>query len=588
MKRNLEVSSVLQLYDRNAVTDFHIDELVGVGGSCIAYKVSYCESKDIVHKGILKEFCPAYLNGNDSSIRDGQRIVVPDECKAQFAYDLDKFVQVYRDINAYLSQNLSAANYHTVQLGLYEGNNTFYTLTSCDYGKSYDQVLDTDIYTVLKLVLAVTKAVELYHNAGFLHLDIKPKNVLVLDDVADLVKLFDFDSLTPIGSFKERRDVCIPVPEDYYVPELENCDVRNIGVHTDIFEIGAMLFSRLFGRAPEVHEMQRGAIVDLETVKLLAGVSPQAKYELQQLFSKTIQISRRNRYQTIGELKAQLIKIIELVSPNGMPFLLNLPKWQPSAYCIGRDRELKDIRRKLDEDGYVFIKAIGGLGKSEVSKLYTQQYSEDYHTVQFCKYHDSLKSVVASIPVNGIDDDEYTDFDELVREKNKVLHLADQHTLLIIDNFNVTHDDYLRDFLPANRFENLIMLSLVSENPFEMFEDIIENSIIVEPSIDEEREKFEKSVREIDYLIKSLPKAVRREIVSLLKEITMIRETDVNGIQRNADRINGLMSGNERSVIFDAQMEARSIIVRAAELLQDDNATMLLEKFGVLWEDYKP
>ena len=41
----------------------------------------------------------------------------------------------------------------------------------------------------------------------------------------------------------------------------------------------------------------------------------------------------------------------------------------------------------------------------------------------------------------------------------------------------------------ANRFENLIMLSLLAESPFEMFEDIIENSFINEPapeSADEE------------------------------------------------------------------------------------------------------
>lgn len=450
MKRNLEVSSVLKLKNNNNITDFSIEEVVGIGGSCIAYKVSYYESKDIVHKGILKEFCPAYLNEGDQFARGGQALIVPMELKEQFAYDLEKFVQVYRDINAYLSENLSATNFHTVQLGLYEGNNTYYTLTSCDYGKSYDKVLDTDIYTALKLVLSVTKAVELYHNAGFLHLDIKPKNVLILDKVADIVKLFDFDSLTSIESLKGRHDVAIPIPEDYYVPELDNCDIRNIGIHTDILEIGAMLFSRLFGRSPEVNEMQRGVVIDLQDVELLTGVSPQAKYELQQLFSKTIQISKRNRYQTTSELKAQLNKIIDLVSPNGLPYLLNLPKWQPSVYCVGRDQEIREIYARLESTGYVFIKAMGGLGKSEVSKLFAQYFADDYHTVQFCKYNDSLKSVVASLPINGIKDDDYTDFDELVREKNKVLHLADQHTLLIVDNFNVTHDDYLREFLPAN------------------------------------------------------------------------------------------------------------------------------------------
>lgn len=38
---------------------------------------------------------------------------------------------------------------------------------------------------------------------------------------------------------------------------------------------------------------------------------------------------------------------------------------------------------------------------------------------------------------------------------------------------------------PANRFENLILISLVSSNPFEMFEDIIEASFINEPTIED-------------------------------------------------------------------------------------------------------
>ena len=37
----------------------------------------------------------------------------------------------------------------------------------------------------------------------------------------------------------------------------------------------------------------------------------------------------------------------------------------------------------------------------------------------------------------------------------------------------------------ANRFENLVLLSLLSSNPFEMFENIMEYSIINEPEFEE-------------------------------------------------------------------------------------------------------
>jgi len=141
---------------------------------------------------------------------------------------------------------------------------------------------------------------------------------------------------------------------------------------------------------------------------------------------------------------------------------------------------------------------------------------------------------------------------------------------------------------PANRFENLIMLSLVSENPFEMFEDIIENSIIAEPSIDEEREKFEKTIREIDYLIKSLPKAVRREIVAVLKDICATNTAEDEAVKASVSRINTLMRENGRDAIFNDKMNSKEVVSRAFELLKEDNAKALYEKFGTSWDEYKP
>lgn len=143
---------------------------------------------------------------------------------------------------------------------------------------------------------------------------------------------------------------------------------------------------------------------------------------------------------------------------------------------------------------------------------------------------------------------------------------------------------------PANRFENLIMLSLVSENPFEMFEDIIENSIISEPSIEEERVKFEKSVREIDYLIKGLPKAVRREIVSLVKQVAAL----ASDVKKRDDayailsKINIVMQENGRRIIFNEPFETEGSFEFVDVLLKEDNMKYLLQKYGCTWEEYNP
>ena len=446
--RAISENSIIELIANGVKTEYCIDYVLGCGAGCIAYQVSYNENGDIPHKGILKEYCPAFLEELDFC-RKNNTIIVPDNCKYEFEKGVCDFKNTYKAINEFLSQNLSASNYHTVQLGLYEGNNTVYTLTSCDYGKSYDKIDDNSLLEIIKLMLSVTRAVEMYHDAGYLHLDIKPKNILVLDDVTDLVKLFDFDSLTSIEKIKSREVYAVPVPEDYYVPELEKFDLRNIGVQTDIYEIGAMIFARIFKRNPTIDDVYAIDKVDVDLSDFSVGISPKAKFEIAELLKNTLQISRRKRYRSTAELKLQLKKIIsELSDKSAYP--LNMPKWQPTSNYVGRQKELSDINNRLKKDGYVFIRGIGGLGKSEISKMFAKTFADEYHTVQFCKFNDSLRTIVASMPFDGINDDDYSDFNELVSTKNKVLHLCDEHTLIIVDNFNVTYDDFLRDFLPAD------------------------------------------------------------------------------------------------------------------------------------------
>ena len=102
---------------------FKIEECLGSGGSCIAYRVSYKENDEIIHYGILKEYCPAFLEDHGQTVRDENgALIIPEEYSNQFNEGLEYFKNTYKTINNYLSNNLSASNYHTVQMGLYEGS----------------------------------------------------------------------------------------------------------------------------------------------------------------------------------------------------------------------------------------------------------------------------------------------------------------------------------------------------------------------------------------------------------------------------------------------------------------------------------
>lgn len=450
MNRALQPNTKFTLSFAGRKAEFEILNVLGGGGSCIAYEVSYYEDEDVLHRGVLKEYFPVYLNVAGHIQRDGTTVIVPDSRKEEFEEGLKNFRTVYKRINQYLMENPSATNYHPVQLGFCEGNNTVYTLVSRDYGKSYDQVPDEDLVSLLEVTLSVAKAVGHYHETGLLHLDIKPQNILVLDGVTDIVKLFDFDSIISMEQLQKGVEIDIPNPGVYYVPELEERNKRAIGAHTDIFEIGSMLFVRLFGRTPKLDEMEVNGDMQLEEAPFLKGVSPAVLYELKELFKHTIQIARRRRYQTTNELCSQIRKLIRLVKEDDA-YLVNMPKWQPSTQQVTRKEELNELAKRLEEDGYVFVKGVGGLGKSELAKLFVMHCGDRFHTVQFYKYNGSLKMLTASLKVYGIKREDEKSMEELLQEKNRILHTSDSRTLIIVDNFNVTHDEFLRDFLPSDK-----------------------------------------------------------------------------------------------------------------------------------------
>ncbi|MCQ4022811.1 NB-ARC domain-containing protein [Ruminococcus sp. zg-924] len=544
MSREIKPKSKLKLHSSNEVKEFTIEYKRGAGGSCVAYVVSFYEADNIRHRGILKEYCPAYLG--DVSRNADHSIIIPDEHKQRFEYGLNDYRETYRFINNYISENEAASNYHPVQLGLYEGNNTLYTLSSYDYGKGYDEIKDDSIYSLVKLMISVTKAVEMYHNAGFVHCDIKPENIFVLDKVTELIKLFDYDSLLSLDDLKKGKVSYIPNPRIYYVPELVGRELNKIGIATDIFEIGAMFYFRLFGKAPTHEQMEHDSEFNYDEAPLMNGVSPKAKYEIEKLLLNTLQISVRRRYKSTKALLEQLNLILSSLD-NKKPYLLNLPVWQPTKVCIERREELFDIHQRLTDDGFVFIKGMGGLGKSEITKMYVEVFKSNYHTIQFCKYVDSLKALVAAMPISGINDEDYDNIDELFKTKNKLLHQCDSNTLIIIDNFNVTYDKYLREFLPTNGNSFKVIFTTRCMPAADYYEDkvlplpplsledsrrlfYLHTAITKTPLTDEEIRDLVANIQQNTLLLVLIAKLIKRTAISINTIIQKLNEQELNTI----------------------------------------------------------
>jgi len=88
--------------------------------------------------------------------------------------------------------------------------------------------------TFLKIFIKVAEGLEAMHQAGYLHTDIKPTNIMI--GAGGVVKIIDFGQSCPIHHRKER----IQGTPDYIAPE--QVKRRVLDQRTDVFNLGATMY----------------------------------------------------------------------------------------------------------------------------------------------------------------------------------------------------------------------------------------------------------------------------------------------------------------------------------------------------------
>ena len=77
---------------------------------------------------------------------------------------------------------------------------------------------------------------------------------------------------------------------------------------------------------------------------------------------KTLSEDIDNRFENTDELLECLEEILNICNKR-VPSLNNV-RWSVTPNAIGREEEIADIHKRLKEDNVVFIRAMGGIGKS--------------------------------------------------------------------------------------------------------------------------------------------------------------------------------------------------------------------------------
>ena len=442
MERFLKGGAELNIAEKGV---FQIKDEIGRGASCIVYLAEYVDDEGNHIECLLKEYNPKniVLYREES----GELCLDSEEDRGAFEQGLARFEEGYQKQISFRRELPGLKNETSNVQRIHSANGTKYIEMTCNEGSSYEKVQEASLHDLLCRIKELARIIGNYHNAGLLHLDIKPQNIFSVPGKCETVLLFDFDSVV------SKEDVLsahvLSCTQTWAAPEQIARRRDSICEATDIFAIGAILFAKIYGYPPEDENKRSFAKYTFDyEAELFKNVNPKVYKLLEEILHRTICRPVKERYQSTEELIAVLDEAIKLADPKEPYLKSSLPAIQ--NFFVGRDSEIEEIHKRLNENNVLFISGVGGIGKSELVKNYAKKYREEYDAVIFAPFVSGIMSMVADekkVPVYNFfsyEEEKIEDYYE--RKLAKIKELSDTRTLLIVDNLD-TEDEKIQDVL---------------------------------------------------------------------------------------------------------------------------------------------
>ncbi|GJL84070.1 MAG: hypothetical protein DHS20C01_37040 [marine bacterium B5-7] len=217
---------------------YRISEVLGGGGFSLVYLAN--EESD-GQQVVIKEYCPKGL-----VTRGTGGVVEPMSDKARGAF-VQGMKQFFNEASALA--NLKHPNIVNVS-NIFRANGTVYMVMSYELGRDLRWFIkqcngQLDQPFMLKVFPAIAAGLSALHDASFLHLDVKPANILLRASGSPL--LLDFGAAQTASS-GERFSSFQTLTHGFAPPEQYN--EGEMGPWSDIYALGATMYACVTGKSP--------------------------------------------------------------------------------------------------------------------------------------------------------------------------------------------------------------------------------------------------------------------------------------------------------------------------------------------------
>ncbi len=161
----------------------------------------------------------------------------------------------------------------------------------------------------IDIMLQITSAIACAHDSYIIHRDIKPQNVMILDD--GVAKITDFGIAMAMKATELTQTNTVMGSVHYLPPEQANG--KGSTVKSDIYSLGIMMYEMLIGKVPFKGENAVEIAMKQinEPIPSVCKINPEIPQSVENIILKATAKNPKNRYEFVNEMHEDLKHALE-------------------------------------------------------------------------------------------------------------------------------------------------------------------------------------------------------------------------------------------------------------------------------------
>jgi len=202
---------------------------------------------------------------------------------------------------------------------------------------------------VVDIMLQLTSAIAHAHESYIIHRDIKPQNVMILED--GIVKITDFGIAMALNS-NELTQTNSVMGSVYYMPP-EQANGNGSTTRSDIYSLGILMYELVTGKIPfKGDSAVEIAIKQMkDKIPSVCEFDPGVPQSIENVILKATAKNPKNRYDSAEEMHADLMTVLDKERQNEKKVMYKYPENNYDEKEVEEESKSRRSERTPDDNG---------------------------------------------------------------------------------------------------------------------------------------------------------------------------------------------------------------------------------------------